>query len=147
MREKIVDNEDVETIITVHYSTGDIEAMKLYIELEDVNKGNRAANLPTPSRVMVQNLTLLDQQYGVYDPYIEETCVALIKYYNLKVSVDYKAIVSTPALYTGECWRSMEGYKWWVGDFDTNNMEKTSHNDVGGTHILLGANEGDGCQQ
>ncbi|KAK5820243.1 hypothetical protein PVK06_025289 [Gossypium arboreum] len=44
----------------------------------------------------------------------QETCVAIIKYYNLKVSVDYKAIVSTLVLYIGECWRHMEGCKWWV---------------------------------
>lgn len=51
---QLVDNEDVETMITVHYSTGNIEAVELYIELKDVNKGNGATNLPTALRVVVK---------------------------------------------------------------------------------------------
>lgn len=38
-----------------------------------------------------------------------EDCVFVIKRYNMKVSMDYEIVKSTPKLYVGECWRFANG--------------------------------------
>ncbi|PPD76619.1 hypothetical protein GOBAR_DD26452 [Gossypium barbadense] len=55
MEMKLVEDDDVETIIALYCSPGNNEPVELFVELVNVES--------------VQNVTLLNQQYGVHDPY------------------------------------------------------------------------------
>ncbi|PPS09565.1 hypothetical protein GOBAR_AA11075 [Gossypium barbadense] len=39
-------------------------------------------------------------------------CVFAIKQYNMKLSIDYNVVKSTPTLYVGKCWRADDGFGW-----------------------------------
>ncbi|KAK5825028.1 hypothetical protein PVK06_019830 [Gossypium arboreum] len=44
----------------------------------------------------------------------KDECVDTIKRYSLKMFVDYRVADSKSTIYAGECWKLIEGYKWWV---------------------------------
>lgn len=44
----------------------------------------------------------------------KDDCVATIKWYSMKVSIDYKMVYSKLTIYVGKYWRSVEGCKWRV---------------------------------
>lgn len=92
----------------------DLRAHMLSLDPDTVH----ASEFPKYSNIIPSHQLVVDselEEFFVGKQFAnKEECLFAMKKYSMKVSMEYKFVVSKPILYVGECWRFLGGCNWWI---------------------------------